>query len=502
MEGFLSKIKLFVSKASITSEAIQNSQNALLLCPPYNTRVHFEQKKSSNGMNYVIATRKSDNIDTTSGRKLIANSINVSANTTVNDDKNKSRGTLLLLHGYGAGLGMFFQNYDVFLNDYDRVVAVDWLGMGGSARKTAHQTTAKSSEISDNMQQTREYTPKVPLTDIGRALLTGRDDYGEDKQVESAEAYFCDSLHELVKEIKHADAANAEVKTNRPMDIASHSLGSYLAFRYLQRYCSDADGMIREGGPVRGLILISPCGLPNHPPQDKQLTFSEVAPGFKLVRMLWKSNFTPQNMVRIPYWGSPEMIANSLNRRFRGRWQKQKEGNADTVENIETELQCMSNYLYHITVAPASGEFALNSLLTTHLYYDDVLKESDHTMTGGDNNGKKRGGFGTGSRASSNGSTASQPTINETSQKTQIRGGIYAKKPIEDDIKKYLRLPLLLLYGDTDWMAFDDVKGKCSDWQDAGVRVQYEEISGAGHHVYLDNTTDFHAAVHQWIAQM
>ena len=42
--------------------------------------------------------------------------------------------TLLLTHGFASGCGFFFSNYDSFGTQFKRVVAVDWLGMGGSSR--------------------------------------------------------------------------------------------------------------------------------------------------------------------------------------------------------------------------------------------------------------------------------------------------------------------------------------------------------------------------------
>jgi pimeloyl-ACP methyl ester carboxylesterase len=69
--------------------------------------------------------------------------------------KRSKKPTLILMHGYGSGLGMFFgllhephlicliegislslssENYELFSQRFDRVIAVDWLGMGGSSR--------------------------------------------------------------------------------------------------------------------------------------------------------------------------------------------------------------------------------------------------------------------------------------------------------------------------------------------------------------------------------
>jgi pimeloyl-ACP methyl ester carboxylesterase len=36
------------------------------------------------------------------------------------------------VHGYGLGLAFFFANYDALLPHFNRIIAVDWLGMGAS----------------------------------------------------------------------------------------------------------------------------------------------------------------------------------------------------------------------------------------------------------------------------------------------------------------------------------------------------------------------------------
>lgn len=73
----------------------------------------------------------------------------------IKDSSAAKKPTLILMHGYGSGLGMFFgelndllayhlpisptciiflANYDKFATQFDRIVAIDWLGMGGSSR--------------------------------------------------------------------------------------------------------------------------------------------------------------------------------------------------------------------------------------------------------------------------------------------------------------------------------------------------------------------------------
>ena len=53
------------------------------------------------------------------------------------EGKENEAPTLLLTHGYGAGCGLFFSNYDTFSTQFKRVIAIDWLGMGGSSRPSS-----------------------------------------------------------------------------------------------------------------------------------------------------------------------------------------------------------------------------------------------------------------------------------------------------------------------------------------------------------------------------
>lgn len=53
----------------------------------------------------------------------------------------KNLDTIVLAHGFGSGLGFFYQNVDSLLAhpSVGRVLLVDWLGMGGSDRPQCHQ---------------------------------------------------------------------------------------------------------------------------------------------------------------------------------------------------------------------------------------------------------------------------------------------------------------------------------------------------------------------------
>jgi cardiolipin-specific phospholipase len=127
---------------------------------------------------------------------------------------------VVLLHGYGAGLGFFFLNYATLGKWAERrrtpVYALDWLGMGRSARPP--------------------FRVKAQRTDI-----PGR--------VAEAEAFFVDSLEEW----RVAQGVER-------MTLVGHSLGAYLSVVYALRFPER----------VARLVLLSPAGVPHNPDDTTQ----------------------------------------------------------------------------------------------------------------------------------------------------------------------------------------------------------------------------------------
>jgi cardiolipin-specific phospholipase len=121
----------------------------------------------------------------------------------------------VVLHGYGAGLGFFFRNFASLAKWAAKkgtaVYALDWLGMGRSAR--------------------------VPfIIKAKREDTKGR--------VAEAESFFIDSLEEW-----------REKMGLEKMTLVGHSLGAYLSVAYTLRYPRR----------VSKLILLSPAGVPRGP---------------------------------------------------------------------------------------------------------------------------------------------------------------------------------------------------------------------------------------------
>jgi cardiolipin-specific phospholipase len=260
----------------------------------------------------------------------------------------------VLLHGYGAGLGFFFQNFPPLAAWAARrrtaVYALDWLGMGRSAR--------------------------VPFTVKAR-----RDD--TDARVAEAEAFFVDSLEQW----------RVRMGLER-MQLVGHSLGGYLSVAYALKYPSR----------VERLVLLSPAGVPRDPngttvpsrevtgsqADDQELAGGAPPPSSGLAarfgprhgagkaeaastprvekikteqraekqkesvrrRMftyLWEEGFSPFQLVRSSLFWGPMLVGKYSSRRFSGL--------------SEEETRDLHDYILNITLAKGSGEYCISHIL-------------------------------------------------------------------------------------------------------------------------------------------
>lgn len=144
----------------------------------------------------------------------------------VSTSPSESKAPAVMLHGYGAGLGFYFRNFlpmaQWAARNHTSVYALDWLGMGRSARPSFHVKASRKD---------------IPA------------------RVTEAESFFIDSLEDW--------------RTKMGLDkmtLIGHSLGAYLSVVYALKYPQR----------VNKLILLSPAGVPRGP--DATVPASEVDP--------------------------------------------------------------------------------------------------------------------------------------------------------------------------------------------------------------------------------
>ncbi|KAG6331712.1 hypothetical protein ID866_7373 [Astraeus odoratus] len=241
----------------------------------------------------------------------------------------------VVLHGYGAGLGFFFRNYPTLAtwagHRGTNVYALDWLGMGRSARVPFH-VKAKRDDVSGRVRE--------------------------------AESFFVSSLEEW-----------REKMGLEKMTLIGHSLGAYFSVAYALRYPTR----------VNKLILLSPAGVPHDPNNltapSRELTdtgdatSSVSAPAaapastndvkrirneqreakrqesrtVKLITYLWEEGWSPFQVVRCTLFWGPMLVGKYSSRRFSGL--------------TEDEVRDIHEYIVNITLAKGSGEYCISHIL-------------------------------------------------------------------------------------------------------------------------------------------
>lgn len=376
---------------------------------------------------------------------------------------------LVMLHGYGAGLGFFYKNFEGLSRVPGwRIYALDLLGMGRSSRPPF----------------------KVHSKD-------------RQKSITEAEDWFVDALEEW------------RVKRNIDrFTLLGHSLGGYLAVVYALKY----------PGHLNKLILASPVGIPEDPyavnaempdPSDSTLTNevyqdqgattgetnfkipdtakttgdnnnflnarskaqksnlngSETTPSAprkplpKWLTYLWDANISPFSIVR---WAGP------LGPRFVSGWTSRRFSHLPPEE-----AQALHTYAYSLFRQRGSGEYALAYILAPGAFARSPLI-------------RRIQGVGR-QMIAPNGSMTS--SVAEAQQRRE--NGI----------------PVVFYYGENDWMSLDGgyaAVQKMNEEKERVLRTATAEekkndrgaakcliIKKAGHHVYLDGWEEFNEVMRQ-----
>ncbi|KAJ3931693.1 MAG: alpha/beta-hydrolase [Lentinula lateritia] len=262
---------------------------------------------------------------------MISTSLFQSQSASPSDPPATSPPPAVMLHGYGAGLGFYFNNFLPMAQWAARhnssVYALDWLGMGRSSRPPFHIKASKKD---------------IPA------------------RVAEAESFFVDSLEDWRQQM-HLEK----------MTLIGHSLGAYFSVVYALKYPQR----------VERLILLSPAGVPRGP--DHTVPSSEVDPptttssedraelasnakveqveanqrtakakesrSRRILTHLWEEGFSPFQVVRTMGVWAPWMVGKYSSRRF------------STLS--EEETRDMHDYILNITLAKGSGEYCISHIL-------------------------------------------------------------------------------------------------------------------------------------------
>ncbi|KAI3332211.1 alpha/beta-hydrolase [Xylariaceae sp. AK1471] len=348
--------------------------------------------------------------------------------------------TLVMLHGYGAGLGFYYKNFEPLsrLTGW-KIYALDWLGMGNSKRPP-FRVCAKD--------------PQEKITE--------------------AENWFIDSLEEWRK-IRKLDK----------FTVIGHSLGGYLAVSYALKY----------PGHINKLILASPVGVPEDPyamnaempepsestfqaefTQDQQATTTHHSgnrladaknqpagttgantpkkrPYPSWLVWLWDANVSPFSIVRLAGPLGPRFVSGWTSRRFN--------------HLPEEEKQTLHDYAYSLFRQKGSGEYVLPYVLAPGAHARRPVINRIH-------------GVG---RQTITPATESTPAVKETgfpivfmygeNDWMDVAGGLAAEEKLKEAKARVLS------------QASDEEKRK----ENGSCKVII--VTKAGHHLYLDNPDEF-----------
>lgn len=355
---------------------------------------------------------------------------------------------LVMLHGYGAGLGFFYKNFEGLSRVKGwKVYALDLLGMGRSSR------------------------PPFKI-------------HGKNRQenITEAENWFIDALEEW----------RVQRKIHQ-FTLFGHSLGGYMAVAYALKY----------PGHLRKLVLCSPVGIPEDPyavnaampekgestigqefTQDQGESTQEAGdnnnflnakskreqagklesqpprkPLPKWLTYLWDANISPFSLVRWSGPFGPRFVSGWTSRRF---------------SHLEPgEAQALHKYAYSLFKLRGSGEYALAYVLAPGAFARSPLI-------------RRIAGVG---RQFVQPDTTLSSTVADHSN-TQERG-----------------YPIIFMYGENDWMDVSggyDAEQRLKEERSRILSTATSEarkaengsakvliIRKAGHHVYLDGWEEF-----------
>lgn len=264
---------------------------------------------------------------------------------------------ILVLHGYGAGLGFFFRNFNALSKiPNSQIHALDLLGYGLSSRPSFH------------------------IRSDPRTLLFKK----WEEQVSIAENFFLDSIEEW-----------RQKKGIQKFSVVAHSLGAYLISEYAVKYPGHIDKIVLaspaavshtgmkfqeehddcKGHMDKGKLSSRKASLKDISQSsiDTNPTFTTAESKIPKIplwfKIGWELNFSPFALVRQTGPLGPRFVSGWTSRRF-------------PIDNhtSEEESKAMHRYTYEIFRRKGSGEFCLNYLLAPGAVPRRPLVERVHKL--------------------------------------------------------------------------------------------------------------------------
>ncbi|CAF0885652.1 unnamed protein product [Rotaria sordida] len=255
-----------------------------------------------------------------------------------NARQSNTRSPLVLLHGFGAGIGFWLLNFDALAERHEHVYAIDLLGCGRSSRP-----------------------------------------YFRAKTSDDAEHFFVDALERW----------RIQLNLDK-MILLGHSFGAYIGASYA----------MSNPSRVSHLILASPVGVPKEPETPEPPRRHRLSLGWRLMRnfviFLWNRGYTPQSIVRLIGPIGPRPVTAYVTRRFLVGPAAEDTPSTASEAGLETSVALadqidkgtlklpkndVAQYLYHLCAQPGSGEFALPRVLKSNVFaynpLENRLKDSD-----------------------------------------------------------------------------------------------------------------------------
>ncbi|SCU88757.1 LAME_0E01046g1_1 [Lachancea meyersii CBS 8951] len=368
-------------------------------------------------------TRKCSILDVEIGNKLHIHEFEVE--NTEKTDRKHCR-DMVIMHGYGAALGLFVRNFDGLSRVPGlKLHAIDMLGYGLSSR------------------------PKFPGTGFISSYVK-RGDITV-KEVNEAEDFFVDSLERW--------------RQKRQLErfvLVAHSLGGYLGCCYALKYPER----------VEKLVLVSPVGVETsvfdltRKHTDKHLHATELGPDVSKEMSADKSNPTTDNPVKT---SSSFHVPDDS-------------GNVERVPNLPKVFA----FMWSCNISPFGILRTLGpmgALMSSRWSFRRFthLKDPQDLFTFHDYFYSVFSGAGSG----------------EYALTRILAPGVLARLPLLSRVPENLKCDSFWMYGSYDWMSKEagQVIVRKINEKAAGVTADYSVVANAGHHLYLDNPSEFNRKV-------